>query len=212
MHFRERLGNRPVMLDGRTMRFRTFLFAMLAAAAFCTTAAAADRLGTAMTRLAETEMKLWIRHPTIVDAIRAQNVRSRSLTLDEILALDRQWRAETISVSKPMIQALMANALSSFLTQKKQAGDGLYTEIFVMDNKGLNVGQSDVTSDYWQGDEEIWQKTFLAGRDAMHIGPVRRDKSTRVLQSQLSLPVADPVTGKVIGAITFGIDVSRLAR
>jgi hypothetical protein len=165
-----------------------------------------------MTRLAETELKLWIRHPTIVDAIRAQNIRSRTLTLDEILALDRQWRAETISVSKPMIQALMANALSSFLTQKKRTGDGLYTEIFVMDNKGLNVGQSDVTSDYWQGDEEMWQKTFLVGRGAIHIGPTQRDKSTRVLQSQLTLPVPDPVTGTAIGAITFGIDVSRLAR
>lgn len=211
MDFRERPGGRPAMLKGKDMRFRTFLIGTILAAAVCAPAAA-DTLETAMTRLAETELKLWIRHPTIVDAIRAQNIRSRTLTLEEILALDRQWRAETISVSKPMIQALMANALSSFLTQKKRTGDGLYTEIFVMDNKGLNVGQSDVTSDYWQGDEEMWQKTFLVGRGAIHIGPTQRDKSTRVLQSQLTLPVPDPVTGTAIGAITFGIDVSRLAR
>jgi hypothetical protein len=211
MDFRERPVGRSTMLNGKDMRFRTFLIGTILAAAVCAPAAAGT-LETAMTRLAETELKLWIRHPTIVDAIRAQNIRSRPLTLDEILALDRQWRAETISVSKPMIQALMANALSSFLTQKKRTGDGLYTEIFVMDNKGLNVGQSDVTSDYWQGDEEMWQKTFLVGRGAIHIGPTQRDKSTRVLQSQLTLPVPDPVTGTAIGAITFGIDVSRLAR
>jgi hypothetical protein len=58
----------------------------------------------------------------------------------------------------------------------------------------------------------MWQKTFLVGRGAIHIGPTQRDKSTRVLQSQLTLPVPDPVTGTAIGAITFGIDVSRLAR
>ena len=111
-----------------------------------------------------------------------------------------------------MIQALMANALSSFLTLKKQSGGGLYTEIIVMDNKGLNVGQSDVTSDYWQGDEDKWRKTFLVGPKSMHIDDIGRDESTHRLQSQISLPVVDPVTKKPIGAITVGIDVSRLPR
>lgn len=193
------------------MRFWRILIGAAVAAA-CAGAVAADTLSTAMTRLAETELRLWINHPTIVDAIRAQNVRSARLTLDEILALDRRWRAETVSVSKPIIQALMANALSSFLMQKKRAGDGLYTEIFVMDGKGLNVGQSDITSDYWQGDEEKWQKAFHGGPGAMHIEPVRRDKSTHKLQSQITLPVVDPVTGTVIGAIAVGVDLSRLPR
>jgi len=106
----------------------------------------------------------------------------------------------------------MANALSSFLMQKKRASKGLYTEIFVMDDKGLNVGQSDITSDYWQGDEAKWQKTYLAGPNAMLIETMKRDRSTHVLQSQLSLPIVDPETGGVIGAITVGIDVSRLPR
>lgn len=192
------------------MRFWPSLFAwaLAMALAFGSTAAADD--ATAIARLAETDVKHWIGHPTIVDAIRAQNDRHQHVSPDEIAALDRIWRSETASVSKPMIQALMANALSSFLMQKKQAGKGLYTEIFAMDAHGLNVGQSDPTSDYWQGDEDKWRKTFLAGPNSMHIGDAERDGSTRVLRRQLSLPVADPVSGKVIGAITVGIDVSRL--
>ncbi len=166
----------------------------------------------AITRLAETDVKLWINHPTIIDAIRAQNIENAHLSTEDILRLDERWRAETVSPSKPMIQALMANALSSFLMQKKHASKGLYTEIFVMDDKGLNVGQSDITSDYWQGDEAKWQKTFLVGPNAMLIENMKRDKSTHILQSQLSLPVIDPATGEVIGAITVGIDVSRLPR
>lgn len=193
------------------MRFRLILLsAMLAVSA--AGGAFGESYTDALLKLADTRLRGWASHPTVVAAVRAQNQQHARLTTDDIAALDWKWRSETESPSKPMIQALMANALSSFLTLKKRASDGLYTEIIVMDDKGLNVGQSDVTSDYWQGDEDKWQKTFLAGPEAIHISDISRDKSTRRLQSQVSLPVVDLVTKKSIGAITFGIDVSRLPR
>jgi hypothetical protein len=175
-------------------------------------AAFADPYEDAMRRLVESELRGWAHHPTVVTAVQAQNQQNERLGPDDIAALDWKWRSETASPSKPMIQALMANALSSFLMLKKRAGGGLYTEIIVMDNKGLNVGQSDATSDYWQGDEDKWQKTYLVGPNAVHISEISRDKSTRRLQSQISLTVVDPVTKKSIGAITVGVDVSRLPR
>jgi len=193
------------------MRIR-ILFLRVVAVFLAASPTFADGSSDAMRRLAVTELRQWASHPTVVGAVRAQNQQNGHLTPSDITALDRKWRAETASVSKPMIQALMANALSSFLTQKKVTGQGLYTEIFVMDNKGLNVGLSDVTSDYWQGDEDKWRKTFLVGPDAIHIGDIARDRSTHRLQSQISLPVVDPTTNKVIGAITVGINVSRLPR
>jgi hypothetical protein len=85
------------------------------------------------------------------------------------------------------------------------------TEIFVMDNKGLNVGQSDITSDYWQGDEAKWQKTYSVGASAIHISDVAKDESTQSFQSQLSLPVVDPANNQVIGAVTIGINVEQIA-
>ena len=59
-----------------------------------------------------------------------------------------------------MIDDILRNSLSGFLKAKKKESEGLFTEIFVMDNKGMNVGQSDITSDYWQGDEAKWIKTY----------------------------------------------------
>jgi hypothetical protein len=79
-----------------------------------------------------------------------------------------------------------------------------------MDAKGLNVGQSDLTSDYWQGDEAKWKKTYLVGPKAMHVGGVKTDQSTQTLQSQLSMAVVDPASGKVIGAVTVGVNVEQL--
>ena len=82
--------------------------------------------------------------------------------------------------------------------------------VFVMDGKGLNVGQSDVTSDYWQGDEAKWQDTYSNGKGAVHISELEEDESTQTLQSQVSVTVVDPESGKAIGAVTFGVNVENL--
>jgi hypothetical protein len=111
-----------------------------------------------------------------------------------------------------MTQALMANALSSFLHLKKRTGEGLYTKIIVMDNKGLNVGLSDPTPNYWHGDEDIWRQTFLAGPGSIHIGRMPQDKSPQRRINRISFPVIDPVTRGAIGAVSIGIDVARLPR
>jgi len=79
-----------------------------------------------------------------------------------------------------------------------------------MDAKGLNVGQSDPTSDYWQGDEAKWQKTFSAGADAVFVDEVEQDESTQQLQSQASFTISDPETGEPIGAATAGINLEML--
>ena len=79
-----------------------------------------------------------------------------------------------------------------------------------MDNHGLNVAQSVETSDYWQGDEAKWQKTYGNGSGDIHISEVEFDESTGSYQSQVSMPIKDPATGELIGAITFGINVQSL--
>jgi hypothetical protein len=55
----------------------------------------------------------------------------------------------------------------------------MITEMFVMDAKGLNVGQSDVTSDYWQGDEAKWQKTYGAGPGVVFVDGSRKTNPHR---------------------------------
>lgn len=152
----------------------------------------------------------WISNTVVVEAIKAQNDAHATLSQGEIDKLDKQWRAETGSSDRPLIDAVLAKALSKFLAETKAGTHGLVTEVFVMDNKGLNVGQSDVTSDYWQGDEAKWKKTFLVGPNGLFIDEVEQDESTQTFQSQLSMSIVDPATGEVIGAITVGIDVDVL--
>lgn len=84
------------------------------------------------------------------------------------------------------------------------------TAVFAVDNRGLNVAQSVESSDYWQGDEAKWQKTFGNGSGDIHISEVEFDESTGSYQSQVSMPISDPSTGELIGAITLRINVQSL--
>ena len=112
-----------------------------------------------------------------------------------------RWTATTNGVlNKP---------ISAFLKAKQEASDGTITEIFVMDDKGLNVGQSATTSDYWQGDEAKFQKSFGAGAGAVFVDDAEKDESTQMLQSQASMTISDE-SGKPIGAITIGINLDKL--
>src|SRR3546814_17528305 len=88
-------------------------------------------------------------------SLAAQNQRLAGRGQARIDELDKQWRAEAESDNQPLIAQLMGNPLSSYLIRKKAESNGLFAELFVFDATGMNVGQSSVTRDYWQGDEEI---------------------------------------------------------
>lgn len=146
----------------------------------------------------------------VVAAVKAQNGETGSYDQAKIDELDKAWRAEAEAVDQPMIDAILEKPLSVYLADIQEGSDGLFTEIFVMDGKGLNVGQSDVTSDYWQGDEAKWQKTYSVGKGSVHVSDLEEDESSQTLQSQVSVPVVDPDSGEAIGAVTFGVNVENL--
>lgn len=146
----------------------------------------------------------------VIAAVKKQNELTRAFDQSRIDDLDRTWRAEAESNDQPMIDEVLGNDLSGYLMDIQDGSGGLFTEIFVMDAKGLNVGQSDVTSDYWQGDEAKWKETFGKGSGSVLIGDLEQDESTQQLQSQVSVTVADPDTGEPIGAVTFGINIEQL--
>ena len=191
---------------------RKFVIATLAIIFLASTAHAAGEHEGPIREIVESQIKGWTADSTIVAAIKDQNGKHNGLSQADIDALDKKWRAQTDAGSKPMIDELLGRSASKRLVDYKNSGEGLFTEIFVMDNKGLNVAQSDMTSDYWQGDEAKWQKTFLAGPGGLFIDEVEFDESTQTYQAQVSVSIADPDSGDVIGAITVGVNVELLEK
>ena len=81
-----------------------------------------------------------------------------------------------------------------------------------MDHNGLNVGQSNISSDYWQGDEAKFQKTYPQGKDAVFIDEPEYDEELGIWRVQVNLSIADEDNKNAIGAITVELNLSELAR
>lgn len=163
-----------------------------------------------LTELANSKLREIAENATIVAAVAAQNAVTAGYDQAKIDALDQQWRAEVSAAAKPLIHATLGTEASKWLLEVQEQAGGLFTEIFVMDAKGLNVAQSTVTSDYWQGDEDKFTASYGAGAAAVHLGEIEQDESTQAFQSQVSITVVDAATGEPIGAVTAGIDLSMI--
>lgn len=159
---------------------------------------------------AEEQLSTWLENDQLIEAIRQQNAAHANLTQADIDQLDLDWRAQRKEASKPLIDDLLGRPASEWLRGQQADTANFVTEVFAMDNHGLNVAQSVETSDYWQGDEAKWQQTYGNGSGDIHISEVEYDDSTGSYQSQVSMPITDPATGELIGAITFGINVQSL--
>jgi hypothetical protein len=189
---------------------RTLLLAAVAMVALTGAAAADDaEIKAKAQAFSESEIKKWAADPEIVAAIAAANAERAAFDQAKIDALDKQWRAEVGAAAHPLIDATAGNPASAKLKAICEGQGGLVTEAFVMDAKGLNVGMCDATSDYWQGDEGKWQKTFSAGPSAVFVDDVEQDESTQKFQVQTSITVVD-AGGNAIGAMTVGLDAESL--
>lgn len=179
----------------------------LAATVFSVAGArAANDYDGALTDLANSTISAWVTDPVVLGAIRSQNASTADLTEHEIIALDATWRQQTVA-GGDLIDSVLSNDLSKHLKEIHMQGAGRYTEIFVTDIRGLNVGQSSVTSDYWQGDEDKWQVPHETS--GIHIGEVEFDESSQAYQSQVSVPIMDD--GSFVGVITVGVNIEMLA-
>lgn len=157
------------------------------------------------------DIRDFLKAPVVWKSVVAQNGNTSSLSEADIDKLDKQWRAERETEDQPLVASVLTSPLSSYLTRIQAGALGLYSEMFVVDAKGLNVGQSATTSDYWQGDEAKFQKTFPVSAEAVFVDEAEFNEDTGTWRSQVNLTVVDP-DNKPIGAATVEINLTELER
>lgn len=133
-----------------------------------------------------------------VKEIKAQN--AKKMTLADIKKIDEEWIAAKSEI--PLQKEKLNNACAEEL-KKFSKNNPAIAETFLMDNQGGVVGENNLTSDYWQGDEEKFTNSYNEGKGGVDVGKNKFDKSSNMMIQQISLPMIDE-TGKVIGAITYG--------
>lgn len=158
----------------------------------------------------ENTLAAWVESPIVIDALRAQNAANATLTEADVIHLDDLWRAEVGATDTPIQSKIMSSDISKYLIEKQLETNGIVSEVFVFDMVGLNVGQSGLTSDYWQGDEAKYTETYGKGSGAVHTSEVELDESTGAYLVQVSSSISDPATGELLGAVTFGINIGLL--
>jgi hypothetical protein len=121
----------------------------------------------------------------------------------EIRRIDQQWMHNPrYALRKALTSGPCANRL-----RKLVADDKLVVEAFLMDERGGLVCSTVETSDYWQGDEAKWQKTYRDGAQAFIDEPAM-DASTGAFAVQLSRLVSD-AQGAKAGALTLTLKIPR---
>lgn len=149
---------------------------------------------------AESErLRPWADDTLLIASVKAQN--ARKVTLAAIQQIDVEWRAGTIR--QEITTGACADRLRELARQHPY-----YVEVFVSDDQGALVCANAVTSDYWQGDESKWTRSFNGGKGKVFIDRPRFDESAKATLATISLPIRDGE--KTIGVITVGVIAEKL--
>lgn len=147
--------------------------------------------------------------PIIIGAVRKSNAEHEGISVLEIQTMDERWKSPKEKADSDYIQQFLNNetAKKLLLFQETDAG---FSEIFITDQRGLNVGQTNKTSDFYQADEEWWIGAYFEGKGKSYHGPVEFDESAQVEAISLYAPIRDPITKKAIGVAKAVINVGQL--
>ena len=134
---------------------------------------------------------------------RVPEVREAALTggripfdADTVRQIDQQWQRQ--QTPPPTVGNVLSNAASRFLRDVAQ-NDTIYSELLLTDAQGRLVAASEITSDYFQGDEEWWRDAF--NRRGPHISDVSWDASARTYVIEISVPVFAPGSDEIAGVL-----------
>jgi hypothetical protein len=157
----------------------------------------------------ETEISSWINDPALLHSVQIAGSNNAKLNEEAIMDREKLWLEEASAGSGRIIHSVMSSSLSARLMQIKNRSAGKIAEIIAMDDRGLTIGLSDVTSDYIQSDEDKWLKVFHDVPGSTFVDEVRFDASTSSYICQVSF-VLTASDGKPAGVITVGLNVDRL--
>jgi hypothetical protein len=176
---------------------------LIATTALSLAAFAGEPAPKAVLKLVQAKVTNLAADPVIVEAVKTQNAKKSSL--NAIQKMDKKWQAT------PGIAPFMASLMDSPCAKQlraAQAKQEYYSEIFVVDNQGANVCMTDKTSDYWQGDEAKFTKSFTGGAGRIFVDDVNFDDSSQAYVVQASVPVVE--AGQAIGVLVVSIDVDKV--
>lgn len=156
------------------------------------------------------KIERWKRLPKLEGVLKERNLKTRRFSKQEIAERDKKWTQAFMQNDFSYSIDLVDQELSAHLREIKKQSQDMITEIIVADARGLNVAISDMTSDYWQGDEEKFTEAFSKPANTVHFGEINYDESTKRFQLHLSVPLYTEEKFEPLGIMVFGVDVEKV--
>ncbi len=154
------------------------------------------------------EIKPSVNSDIVIDNLLKHNEMHVSLVESSLRLLDNNWHSEIRKIDQPLIRQIKENELSKFLMKMQEASHGVYTQITIIDAKGLNISQTVITENYWNIGKAIWDQTMGIKSYAPYISDLYYSDETSKFQVAVSfMIIADE---QPIGIIAAGIDVEQL--
>ena len=129
----------------------------------------------------------------------AQQQSSKPASNDRIRQIDAAWQRgeDPEGLATAVGNNECAQALVTLI-----GGNHGFGEAFVTDSRGAIACMSRRTSDYWQGDEAKWTRSWAGGSGAVFVSKVNHDDSTGLDLMHISVPIR--AGGHLVGVLTVG--------
>lgn len=141
-------------------------------------------------------IKSEIQQDIVLEAVRESNSSHKNTQPSEIQALDAEWR--NTEGTAGMISEFLTNPCAIHLQEIQKREQG-FSEIFVTNKYGLNVCQTNKTSDFYQADEDWWLEGFATGKGREFFGVIEYDDSAHSEAISIYVPVMNLTSGHAIG-------------
>ncbi|MCG8611774.1 MAG: hypothetical protein MI864_14700 [Pseudomonadales bacterium] len=148
------------------------------------------------------KIKALAENPLVVQSVNRQNQSNADLNKYDLFAMDAHWRDETSRLGKALRGTLQRKAVNQYLEQLVGQSEGSIKMITLMDQKGVSVAQSDLSEDFWQGDESRFIQAFFNGPDTLVIESNQMSGAQSQPKS-ISVTITDPDSSEAIGVVTI---------
>jgi signal transduction histidine kinase len=149
--------------------------------------------------------------PLWKDAITVSNSRYEGMNAGSIklklLDMDKRWIAA--KPGDPILKEYLESRVSIGMSETLKARTKI-SEIFITDKYGGLVAASDKTSDFYQADEEWWQRAYNDGKGDIYVSDIEFDESSKNWVISIAVPIKDLISNEVIGICKDSAGIEKL--
>jgi len=148
--------------------------------------------------------RLWI---DAVDEANSRYKSADSLGLEQYFKeMDAKWAAA--QNDSPLVKEYTENRIGVSIRDILKIRSNI-AELFMTDKFGGLVAASRKTSDFYQADEDWWQKAYDGGKGSVYVSDVEFDESSRTWVITIAVPIRGS-DGSVVGIVKSSLSIERL--